>query len=103
LKHWAERCPVDRSKSYYMRQCVNEGFVNDVAIIENSKGFFEDLPPVPNAINAILEMQAMSLNVLICTSPLLHSQNCVQEKMVYHTKYISRIVDTFIKIVVTLP
>lgn len=62
---------------------MDERFLNDVAVIENSKGFFEDLPPVPNAINAIFEMQAMSLNVFICTSPLLQSQNCVQEKMVH--------------------
>ena len=52
-------------------------------MIENSEGFFANLPPMKGALEALQQMEKLNFNVYICTSPLLSSSYCAQEKILW--------------------
>ena len=66
-----------------MVKCVDSKFANEVSQIELEQGFFASLPEMPGGMMAVHQMAKLNLNVFICTSPLLNSRYCVQEKMVF--------------------
>uniref|UniRef100_A0A8D2IP20 5', 3'-nucleotidase, cytosolic n=1 Tax=Urocitellus parryii TaxID=9999 RepID=A0A8D2IP20_UROPR len=52
-----------------------------VASVYEAPGFFLDLEPIPGALEALREMNAMpDTEVFICSSPLLKFDHCVGEK-----------------------
>ena len=80
--HWGNRCPIDRSKSYEMEECVlSTDFKAEVPLIYQQKGFFENLSWMKDAKESLLEMDRLGLKVYLCTSPVYGSVHCVQEKM----------------------
>lgn len=81
LKVWAERAPLDRSKSYFMENCVPEDFRKEAMDIFLSSGFFEDLEPMEGALQAIHEMEEEGLKLYICSAPVKASMYCAQEKL----------------------
>jgi 5'-nucleotidase len=52
------------------------------------EGFFEGLPEMPGAIEAAKEMEKAGFNVFICTSPILKSRYCTQEKLNWIRNYL---------------
>lgn len=52
------------------------------------EGFFLNMEPIPGAIEAVHEMVASGLEVLICTSPHPKSLFCINEKLLWIKKYL---------------
>ncbi|XP_036921786.1 5'(3')-deoxyribonucleotidase, cytosolic type [Sturnira hondurensis] len=77
-----------------------------VASVYEAPGFFLDLEPIPGAVEAMQQMNALKdTEVFICTSPLLKFDHCVGEK--YHwverhlgPQFVERIIMTRDKTVV---
>ena len=78
---WNNRCAVDRTRSYYMEQCVDSEFFHEAELLSHSQGFFENLPAMAGGIDALKEMKAAGLSVYIATAPVMTSRFCVQEKV----------------------
>jgi 5'(3')-deoxyribonucleotidase len=88
-KAWADRSPIDRTKSYKMEKCVGGGVWEQQAnALMRSKGFFEQLPAMEGAIEAVTSMLAEGLNVHICTCPLPGAPYCALEKIEWIKKYL---------------
>lgn len=85
---WAERSIIDRKKSYYMQQCAENEFYHEAELLMHEEGFFENLPEMPGAIQAIKEMEEYGFKVVICTSPILTSRYCAQEKLNWIRKHL---------------
>jgi 5'-nucleotidase len=81
LKKWADRCPVDRSKSYLMEKCVDAAFCDEAVSLFMQQGFFAELEPMEGALQALQEMEKDGLKLYICTAPVKHSKYCAQEKL----------------------
>lgn len=78
---WDNRSTIDRSKSYFMEQCVSAEFKRQAELLILSEGFFENLPPMTGGLDGIREMVDAGYRVLICTSPVMTSRYCAQEKL----------------------
>jgi len=79
---WKNLCHIDRTKSYYMEDCVtNPVYRESVLDLAYSKGFFAGLPWMEGAKAALMEMKEAGFRVRIVTSPLRGSQYCAQEKI----------------------
>lgn len=89
LEVWdASIAPVNRTNSYFMEQCVSIEHNRMAELVPLQRGFFENLPPMRGALQAVREMEAMGFNLVICTAPVLESQYCVQEKLNWIRKYL---------------
>ena len=75
---YAELVPVEERES--MRSKVKSIFC--------APGFYEGLPPVEGAKDALLDMLANGFDVGICTSPLRSFENCVLEKYKWVEKHL---------------
>ncbi|RYH12687.1 glycosyltransferase, partial [archaeon] len=73
VAHWNSRSPIDRSKSYYMEECVPPELYHDAIAVYMQQGFFEELEPMDGAIQAIKEMEAEGLKLFICSAPIKNS------------------------------
>lgn len=85
---WAERSRIDRKQSYYMQQCVENEFYREAELLMLEEGFFENLPEMPGAIQAMKEMEECGFKLIICTSPILTSRHCAQEKLNWVRKHL---------------
>merc|ERR1711871_339939 len=81
IREWQNRCPIDRTKSYFMEDCVSIEHRLEAQMIQMSEGFFYKLPPIPGALEALVEMEEMGIHVVIVTDPVLQSRFCLQEKL----------------------
>lgn len=89
LKAWGPRCPVDRTISYYMEDCVMDVTLRKEALqLIAQKGFFENLEPMEGALETLKEMMEEGLQLYICTSPIKHSPHCAQEKINWVVKHL---------------
>lgn len=74
-----EQCPVNRSSSYYMENCLtNREYYRMSNLLTHECGFVRNMLPMPGAIEAVKEMIEDGLNVYICSSLVLTSNHCVQ-------------------------
>lgn len=80
--------PVHRERSYYMEQCVGIEFNRAAEEVSLQPLFFESLPAMDGALQAVREMEEDGLQVYICTSPNLASQYCCQEKLNWIRKHL---------------
>ncbi len=87
IKQWKNRSPIHRSKSYYIQDCVPVELKSEAEKMFHEKGFFESLSPMPAAIDAVREMERCGLQVYICTTPILTSRYCAQEKLNWVHEY----------------
>ena len=62
-------------------QCVNPEYKREAELLIHSQGFFESLPPMTGSIEALEEMRSAGFKVYICTSPVITSLYCAQEKI----------------------
>lgn len=51
-----------------------------IEVILSEEGFYSELPPIVEGIDAAFEMEEKGHDVLILTTPLKNYQNCVNEK-----------------------
>lgn len=58
--------------------------------IYTAPGFIRNLPPVPGAIEAWRDLNALGLDVRICSSPLRQFENNVAEKFLWVEKHLGR-------------
>ena len=105
LKRWRERhpekffVPMEERTIFYVKEQYPEELRPLVMEILLEPAFFRDMMPVDGAKEALLEMDAMGLEVFICTSPFSTYQNCVREKYEWventlGSKWINRIILT---------
>lgn len=81
--------PLEERTTFYVKDNYPEELQPLVAEILLEPGFFRDMLPVPGAKEALEEMQAMGLEIFICTSPLSTYKNCVLEKYEWVEKVLS--------------
>jgi 5'-nucleotidase len=86
LQRWRERhpekfyIPMEERTAFYVKDQYPEELKPLVSKILLEPGFFRDMMPIVGGREALLEMEAMGLEVFICTSPLSTYTNCVLEK-----------------------
>ncbi len=90
---YANKCPpieLEERNTFYIAQQYPERFRKQIYQIIAKKGFFKNLPPMTNAVEAINAMQEAGHEVFICTSPLTSWQNCVAEKYAWVEKHLGK-------------
>ncbi|XP_036268022.1 5'(3')-deoxyribonucleotidase, cytosolic type [Pipistrellus kuhlii] len=102
--------PLEQRRGFFAREqyrALRPDLADKLASVYESPGFFLDLEPIPGALQAMQEMQAMhDTEVFICTSPLVTYKHCVGEKFSWVDKhlgpqFVERIVMTRDKTVVS--
>ncbi|CAK6438510.1 unnamed protein product [Pipistrellus nathusii] len=102
--------PLEQRRGFFAREqyrALRPDLADKLASVYESPGFFLDLEPIPGALEAMQEMQAMpDTEVFICTSPLIKYEHCVGEKFSWVDKhlgpqFVERIVMTRDKTVVS--
>lgn len=71
---------IEQRTTFYMRDQYPRELRTHVDKIYSSSGFYENLPPVTGAVEALNQMLAQGIEVRICTSPLTRYEHCVLEK-----------------------
>lgn len=61
-----------------------------LAAAMNTPGLFRTLRPVPGALQALREMEASGLNVLLVTTPTYGNPTCVQDKYEWVNEHLGR-------------
>lgn len=89
-KKYPERSfiPLAQRTTFYSTEQYSPEYKQDLVSIYTAAGFIRDLPPIPGAISALLEMAQAGHTVRICTSPLSVYQNCVEEKHEWVERYL---------------
>jgi len=80
LECWGQRSKISRH-SYHMEECVDPTYRQQAIDVMLTPGFFENLPLMKGAQQAIEEMEAYGFNLKICTAPIYESEHCCQEKV----------------------
>ena len=105
LKRWRERhpdklyFPLEQRTEFYVKDQYPEELKPLVEEILLEPTFFRDMMPIAGAQAALTEMDALGLDVFICTSPFSTYQNCVLEKYQWvdnflGTQWVNRIILT---------
>nr|XP_045014079.1 5'(3')-deoxyribonucleotidase, cytosolic type isoform X2 [Jaculus jaculus] len=72
--------PLEQRRGFLAREqyrALRPDLADKVASVYEAPGFFLDLEPIPGALEALREMNAMDdTEVFICTSPLLKYHHC---------------------------
>ncbi len=80
---YANECPaieLTERNTFYVAKQYPEKFRSQIYQMVTKKGFFNNLPPMAGAVDAMNAMQQAGHEVFICTSPLTTWYNCVAEK-----------------------
>lgn len=69
------------------------------------EGFFHTMPPIPGSLEAVQEMSRLGHEVFLCTAPVISSDICSMEKVMWvrkhlGTAYVKRMIITSDKTVV---
>lgn len=86
FQRWRERhpdklyIPLEERNTFYVKDSYPDELKPLVVEILLEPGFFQDMIPVPGAMDALVEMDAMGFEVFICSSPLSTYGNSVLEK-----------------------
>lgn len=70
-----------RRESFDMFAGLTGEALDATAAVMNEPGFYAHLLPVPGALEAILAMQAIGIDVALCTSPWLSNPTCASDKL----------------------
>lgn len=94
LKRWRERhpdkffIPLEERTTFYVKDQYPEELKPLVAEILLEPGFFREIMPMEGAMEALLEMEGLGLELYICSSPLSVYRNCVLEKYEWVEKFL---------------
>lgn len=84
--------PLGERRGFFAREqyrALRPDLADKVASVYEDAGFFLNLDPIPGALEAMREMNAMpDTEVFICTSPLLKYDHCVGEKYRWVEKHL---------------
>jgi 5'-nucleotidase len=86
LKIWKQEhpnktyIPIEDRNVFYITDQYPSEWKTDIDQIFSRPNFFRDLEPIPGGREAMLAMEALDIEVFICTSPLTEYRNCVLEK-----------------------
>ena len=78
--------PQEERKQFFIHQEYPEELSEDIRSISSAPGFFQHLPLLKGAKEAVLEMDELGHDVFICTSPINRYKNCVAEKYLWVAK-----------------
>ncbi|MFJ1301613.1 5'-3'-deoxyribonucleotidase [Pseudomonadota bacterium AL_CKDN230030165-1A_HGKHYDSX7] len=93
---WRERHPdippiaFEDRKSFHILEDYPPELRAKAEAIYTAPGFIRNLPPVPGAIEAWRDLNALGLQVGICSSPLRQFENCVAEKYLWIERHLGR-------------
>jgi len=96
LAAWRARYPdvapvaYEDRRSFHLLDDYPPALRAQAEAIYTAPGFIRDLPPVPGAIEAYRELQALGMDVRICSSPLRQYENCVAEKYQWVERHLGR-------------
>lgn len=89
LRRWKEQhpdktfIPLEERRGFYVSEQYPKEYYEYVQNIYHGEGFYQNLPPVHGALEALKEIREKYKYVFLCTSPMLPKyENCVLEK--YH-------------------
>lgn len=88
LKEWQKKfpkhpqIPLEKRKTFYVRDDYPKELEIDVESIFTSPGFFQNLPVIAGGKQALIKMQDLRYEVFICTRLISKYENCILEK--YH-------------------
>lgn len=84
--------PLEERRGFFAREqyrALRPDLADKVTSVYEAPGFFLDLEPIPGALEAMREMDAMQdTEVFICTSPLRKYDHCVGEKFRWVEKHL---------------
>ncbi|KAF6095917.1 5', 3'-nucleotidase, cytosolic [Phyllostomus discolor] len=84
--------PLAERRGFFAREqyrALRPDLADKVASVYEAPGFFLDLEPIPGAVEAMQQMNALKdTEVFICTSPLLKFDHCVGEKYRWVEKHL---------------
>ncbi|KAM5216693.1 5'(3')-deoxyribonucleotidase, cytosolic type isoform 3-T3 [Hipposideros larvatus] len=84
--------PLEERRGFLAREqyrALRPDLADKVASVYEAPGFFLDLEPIPGALEAMREMNAMQdTEVFICSSPLMKYEHCVGEKYRWVEKHL---------------
>lgn len=84
--------PLEERRGFFAREqygALRPDLADKVTSVYEAPGFFLDLEPIPGALEAMREMNAMQdTEVFICTSPLRKYDHCVGEKFRWVEKHL---------------
>ncbi|MBL7100402.1 MAG: 5'-3'-deoxyribonucleotidase [Nanoarchaeota archaeon] len=94
-EHWEKKYPdkpIEQGRSFYkyIKGDYPEEYKSLAESIYCVPGFIRSLPPMPEGLEAVLEMDKLGLDVFICTSPLSKYENCVLEKYEWVENHLGR-------------
>lgn len=86
-KAWRKKFPNHphvplKRRTYDLAESYPNGLEKEIRSIFTSPGFFKNLNIISGGKEALIKMQALGHEVVICTSPISKYENCVFEK--YH-------------------
>lgn len=80
--------PLRHRRKFYPRDDYPQKLRPKVEQVYLDKNFYLKIPPVAGGIEAIREMEAMGIDVFICTTPLSVYKHCVLEKYAWVERYL---------------
>lgn len=72
--------PLDQRTTFYIREQYPASVFIDVVNLQAAPGFFRALDPIPGSIDALREMDALKIEVFICSGPFTFYRTCLLEK-----------------------
>lgn len=94
LRIWQEKhpeklyIPLEERNSHFIVDQYPKEYKDLINQIMAGAGFFLSLEPVDGSIQSINEIQAMGIEIFICTTPLSEYKNCVLEKYEWVEKHL---------------
>lgn len=83
--------PPDKQRSFNLVDDYPKELYEQIKQIENEKGFFRNLSPIPGSLGAVTLLNSLpGVEVFICSSPSLAADNCAQEKYQWIEAHLGR-------------
>jgi len=87
------RIPVvlyEERSTFYSIENYPEKHKSYVRDVTHAQGFYHSFKPLPGAIKAVKEMAKAGHTIFFCTSPLLTSEHCLQEKRTWIKEHLGQ-------------
>lgn len=82
--------PFESRRAFYLKLDYPQNYWPQIEEVYNSKGFFENLPPVEGAIKALNQIAKEGHTIKICTIPLVANPFSREEKLIWIEKHLGK-------------
>lgn len=88
LEEWTKKfpnhphIPIEKRRTFYLSEDYPRELEKEIDSIFSAPGFFQNLSTIRGGKEALIKMESLGHEVLICTNPISKYENCVLEK--YH-------------------